>query len=438
MESAGLRSRQSSQNDPRSVVETSTRNKAQEASWEPREPPVYIIDLSLPPKQRYVQLAQDFKDDVVTLPFLFDEVVKGHLPTANPKRIRKLAKYLLRRVYSREETEELRGIHEITGIEMYLLVAFNVLLDLFMGCTSGGVRVMDKEGGTRMLHFRTLDWGMPALRKIVVQLDFVNQSGGPVIASSITYAGYMGVLTGVKKGLSMSLNFRPTHDASTRFRNVRFYLNHLFVLLGWRPSISSILRQCLIPTTQSSRAPGKSLESTEKCIPSMKTTAVYLIFSDGQRTTTMEKDHHTAAVRSSKEFIVTTNHDVVEEGKSDSEKQKSNGNTSSQVQQATGMEALVEESTERKACMVEFYEEEKKRVLQGEVAGSRDPLDVSIAEDKIVKWMTQHPITNEETHYAAIMDPTSGTIRWKRMYPEEMTKEMINSAAGRMARQLPP
>ena len=438
MESAGLRSRQRSQNESNIVAENPTPSQAQEASWEPREPPTYTIDLSLPPRQRYKRLAEEFKDEVITLPFLFDEVIKGQIPNINPNRIKTLAKILLRRVYDKEENEELKGIHEITGIDMYLLVAFNVLLDLFMGCTSGGVKVTGKEGGTQMRHFRTLDWGMPALRKVVVQLDFVRTSGGPVIASSVTYAGYVGVLTGVRKGMSMSLNFRPTHDASTKLANLRFYLNHLVVLLGLRPSISSRLRQCLLPTSTSSRRLGENLAAIEEHMPALKTTAVYLIFNDGERTIAMEKDHHTADVRSSRDFIVTTNHDVAEEGRPGSEKHKSNGNTTSQVKQATGMEVLVEESTDRKACMVRFYEHAKAKIVKGEALGSREASNVPIGEDQVIKWMMQYPITNEETHYAVVMDPTSGTVVWKKMYPQEMTKKMIRNAGGRIARRLSP
>jgi len=34
-----------------------------------------------------------------------------------------------------------------------------------------------------------------------------------VIASTIGYVGFVGALTGVRKGLSVSLNFRPYHNA---------------------------------------------------------------------------------------------------------------------------------------------------------------------------------------------------------------------------------
>ncbi len=101
-------------------------------------------------------------------------------------------------------------IHLVTGLDMHLLVAFNVLLDLFMGCTSGGVKLSVED---RMLHFRTLDWGMDPLWKVIVQLEY--NRDGVKVASVLTYVGYVGVLTGVRKALSISLNFRPVHNAST-------------------------------------------------------------------------------------------------------------------------------------------------------------------------------------------------------------------------------
>ena len=60
-----------------------------------------------------------------------------------------------------------------------------------------------------MLHFRTLDWGMDPLRRVICQLDFTTKPHGPIFASTITYVGFVGVLTGVRQGLSVSLNFRP-------------------------------------------------------------------------------------------------------------------------------------------------------------------------------------------------------------------------------------
>ena len=126
MESAGLRRR-----SERIIHRTgaSIEDLSSDASGNGDEPPRYTVDLSLPPRKRYQQIAADFKPQIATLPALFDDVVKDLRARVSVEKLRWLARLLLRRVYSKEESEELRGIQEVTGIEMYLLVAFNVLLD---------------------------------------------------------------------------------------------------------------------------------------------------------------------------------------------------------------------------------------------------------------------------------------------------------------------
>lgn len=106
--------------------------------------------------------------------------------------------------------KELKGIAKASGVALYILIALNVLLDSLLGCTSGGVMTsLDKTGGKRapgpaeerMLHFRTLDWGMDPLRSVLVQLEFVrSKSADPekVIGRTVTYAGFVGALTGVR------------------------------------------------------------------------------------------------------------------------------------------------------------------------------------------------------------------------------------------------
>ncbi len=410
MQSAGLRSR-----EKLGTGTTMNQEKAHD-SYESLRPPKYTIDLSLPPAKRYQHVAKDFTKEIKSLPGLFDEIVGQLSPNISVSTVRKLARVLLRRVHNREQTEELRGLHQITGVDMYLLVAFNVILDVLMGCTSGGVRVKDGQGEMRMLHFRTLDWGMDPLRKVVVEYDFIEKAGGRVIATMITYLGFVGFLTGVKKDLSISLNFRPTHDSSSWLASVRFYLHHLLVLLGIRPAISSILRQVLIPTSNSPsnvKSLGSTLDSIERNLPSLKTTATYLIFSDGERTITMEKDNHTAVVRSSKEFIVTTNHDQADElrPKSEIAAQDASGRTL----QVTGMEGIVEDSIVRKEAAVKRWEQQSNAAKRA--SGNRsDDEPVYLTTKKVVEWVESYPTANEETHFAVVMDPKEGKMIYARRY----------------------
>lgn len=364
--------------------------------------PRYIIDLSLPPVERYQRVAEDFKPELTSLPRLFDEVVQGLHPKLSVYTVQRVARLLLRRLNSKEQTQELRGIQKVTGIAMYLLVAFNVLLDLFMGCTSGGARVRRSGEGIRMLHFRTLDWGMDALRKTVVQLDFVQRPAGPVVATSVTYVGFVGVLTGVRKGLSISLNFRPNHDSSSRIANFRFYFHHVLVLLGFRPSISSLLRLPLLPRNPKSKF--STLASIERHLPATVTTAAYLIFSDGKRIITMEKDHRTALVKSAEDFLVITNHDEAEELQPHARNDIQS--TSHTALEMTGMLDLVEESKSRKGHVVGAWEKSSKG------SGSHR----AISQRTLIQWLNSYPITNEETHFALVMDPGKGEVVWIKRY----------------------
>ncbi|KAF3089758.1 hypothetical protein TWF569_001525 [Orbilia oligospora] len=164
-------------------------------------PPVYIVNLDLPPRQRYQEIGKDFKDQFLELTPLFDSIL-ATLPYN--KLISFIARAILRRVHNSEEQDEIKGLVDVTGIPLFLMIAFNTFLDTFMGCTSGAVRLAENPYATepssedrdKMVHFRTLDWGMDELRDFIIQIDY--QKEGKTIAHAITYAGFVGVLTGVR------------------------------------------------------------------------------------------------------------------------------------------------------------------------------------------------------------------------------------------------
>ncbi|GAD93564.1 hypothetical protein CIMG_06504 [Paecilomyces variotii No. 5] len=446
-------------------------------------PPIYKIDLSLPPAERYTELASIYRDQLRSISHIFDDLVSSIHPSIPLGLVHGLARLCMRRLHTSEETEEIRGISKATGLPLYLLVAFNVLLDLLMGCTSGGVRVKPHRGTTetKMLHFRTLDWGMDALRGLVVQLDYVK---GPeivqVLARSITYVGFVGVLTGVRKDLSLSLNFRPTHNVTSRLSNLFFYANHLLVLLGLRPSIASLLRQYIVPESISggsrqdkplllSQAP--SLAKIESTLPSMPTTAAYLIFSDGITSLTMEKDYRSAVLRSSTSFIVTTNNDLEPDASPAEEvaeqKRKSHAGLGAIAGEMQSMVDIIEDSNERQDCMQKKWDNkvrrELKRAMRSEprrssygnekiipseekrystrsskrqssrnyirfpgspvnevstIKTTKDYEGISATPKEAIKWLTDWPVTNETTHYAVFMDPKEGEIVWIKRYLE--------------------
>jgi len=261
---------------------------------------------------------------------LFEEVLHYFIPWRTVRRfVEFIASLILRRVYDAEENEglfiflsipatsqhpifslsymesskadskslELKGIAKASGVAMYFLVALNVLLDSMLGCTSGGALVQPAERkrrskkppaspllADRMMHFRTLDWDMDALRDVLVVLEFVHsKSATPekVVARSITYAGFVGCVTGVREGLSLSLNFRPRHYCKGRYLRWHQFL----VLFGVRRSVISVLRGLLL--AENSTEPLGSLASK---LASTATAPCYMVLCDGNETVVIEKD----------------------------------------------------------------------------------------------------------------------------------------------------
>ena len=405
------------------------------------EPPKFTVNLGHPPAQRYNHIVPHFRQQLSKTDFngLFDDIIRSMAPPALAKCLHVLARIALRRVYTSEETAELRGISNAANISLHLLVAFNALLDLLLGCTSGGCRVEADEKHSsskvdhgsptsRVLHFRTLDWGMDALRQIVVELDFVLYENGPIVATSLTYFGYVGVLTGVRSNLSLSLNFRPHHDRTTFRKRLDFRIHQLLVLLGLRQSISSVLRGYLLMPVDDV---GGQMESEEDLPPAgggprmsrilrhlalSPSTAAYLVFCTPQKVYCIEKDHRTASVRSSHDFLTAYNHDVKDEGDSLRVKEAALDLAGGPV---SGMENLVRYSTERKTHLdllwhraVNIRRRKYKRRTH------------AVSMEDVLHMVRDVEISNEETHYAVLMDPERGKILWRRAYPADESESV--------------
>ncbi|EXJ93508.1 hypothetical protein A1O1_01900 [Capronia coronata CBS 617.96] len=384
--------------------------------------PTFTIDLSLDPEDRYKALAVAYKEQLQGLTGLFNSLLKTiGLPVHYHGPINYVAWLLLRGVYSPMETAELRGIAKVTGVPMYLLVSFNVILDILMGCTSGAVKTLEPgqaRSESRMLHFRTLDWTMDPLRSIIVQLDFVrSRSASPseVLARSITYVGFVGCLTGVRQDLSLSLNFRPVHNATTRQEHLAFYFHHLLVLLGYRQSISSLLREYIISDDAGDNHPKTLAEISEELI-SRRTTAAYLTFSDGVSTIVIEKDYNTGLIRGSDTFIATTNHDQVgHKPRSMAPTPAATEVTNDAAQAPKGLLGLLDESRHRLDCISSKWKARVEEARRHSEEGNTEA-KVAITKSELIDWVSAYPTSNEFTHFAAILDAAAGQVAWTKAY----------------------
>ncbi|KAI1491333.1 beta subunit of N-acylethanolamine-hydrolyzing acid amidase-domain-containing protein [Biscogniauxia mediterranea] len=431
-----------------------------------KEPiPTYRIDLARPPRLRYAEVVRDFGPRMKSLASVVDVLLISVIASSWLRTIVKLlSRVCLNRVCDEEENEEIKGIAQASGVSLYLLVALNNVLDCLLGCTSGAVPVSLRQGSKRqstaangddgqprLLHFRTLDWGMDELRDLLVVLEYVNsesQSPDQVIARSITYAGFVGSLTAVRKDLSLSLNFRPNHDHSSR----RLRWHQLLVLLGKRRSIGSIIRSIILrhdePGWGLGDSPGAKdgvelkekvnshIERQARKMASIRSAPCYLVLCSGHEAAVVEKDFETGKIRTSTSFIAQTNHDQEDEPDrvSPATADAVSAHRRDIISCSFDIEGWIEESTDRLACIEKKWERHSKKFQPGDASTatkdgqvrsrvSRDKPKMlstpSITEGTLQKWITAHPTTNECTHFATIMDPIAGDFRWLKRGPIE-------------------
>lgn len=214
----------------------------------------------------------------------------------------------------------------------------------------------------------------------------------------------------------MSLNFRPNHNVTSWRSQLKYYSSHLGVLLGYRPSISALLRKQLF-------APAvPRIDDIASHLPSVPSTAAYLIISDGDQTIVVEKDYRTASVRRRKDFIVATNHDR------DDENQQAVNQNAQHASSAFGTGILMESVT-RKMCVRDKWRDAVIRAIDKD-PGESDALDggdvdlgVSVQQDDVIEWLGTWPVTNECTHFAVIMDPKKGKLVWLKRFLESVENE---------------
>lgn len=217
-------------------------------------------------------------------------------------------------------------------------------------------------------------------------------------------------LTAARKHLSLSLNFRPNHNCST----LPLRIHQILVLLGVRQSISSVLRQHFLHPERRHLTINNAVTS----ITRTRAAPCYIILCSGTETTVVQKDLDNAQTRSAVDFIVHTNHDFAP---TDQSSQAYSQKESSSI---LGMEALVEESEERKDCILSKWTALAKR-QERELKKGRGREGPAIFEHTLQKWVRTYPIMNECTHFGCILDPGTGTIRWLERGVQDLEESEI-------------
>ncbi|KAF4777328.1 hypothetical protein HER10_EVM0000012 [Colletotrichum scovillei] len=403
----------------------------------PDDIPIYKIDMGKPAEERYIELAKDLAPKIREVSPLFDGVIEATFPRGMSGFAKFTSRFTLRKVFDPEQTKEIKSIAEIAGIPVHQLMALNTFLDLMLGCTSGAALVKDdskrKIGGgdpDRLMHFRTLEWGMDILRDILVIIEYVNTNNGPneVIARSVTYAGFVGMLTGV-----------------------RLLRHQIKVLFGLRESVPSMLRRIILNEdisikndkvydTEDPNPHGESrkptlITSIGKKLASSKTSPCYLTLCDGREVVNILKDLHDGKIKTSSVFQIQCNHDP-DHRRCCGRMAARHGADPVQAK-LIEFEDWIEVSADRQNAFHDKWIEHVRAITNGnditwatqnscctdlelDAEASKSGEMTGVDEAKLREWIAAYPTTNESTHFMCIMDPQTGEIRWISRGPDPL------------------
>ncbi|XP_007428608.1 acid ceramidase [Python bivittatus] len=181
----------------------------------------YIINLDLPPSQRWVQVVHAKKTELLivmkTIKDIFYTFVHSRKLIASMES--KLA--WLGSTLPYPFNEEIKGIASAVEAPLGDVVAFNIFYEIFTVCTS----IVTEDTSGKLYHARNLDFGLflgwdiqnsswittGKLKPLMVSLDF--QKNNKTVFKSSNFAGYVGMISGVKQGIfTLTMNERFSID----------------------------------------------------------------------------------------------------------------------------------------------------------------------------------------------------------------------------------
>nr|XP_033799873.1 acid ceramidase [Geotrypetes seraphini] len=184
------------------------------ASW-------YIVNLDLPPEERWNSIIKDKKVELFNLIQVIKDFIKVFDPAGKIIGLVDDELPLILDSLPSPFLEEIKGIAAVSETPLGEIIFYNIFYELFTVCTA--IIAEDKTG--RLFHARNLDFGLflgwdikhstwmvsQSLKPLTVNIDF--QRNNRTIFKSVTFAGYVGMLTGVKPGIfTVTMNERFNLD----------------------------------------------------------------------------------------------------------------------------------------------------------------------------------------------------------------------------------
>jgi acid ceramidase len=180
--------------------------------------PTYTVDLDKDPADRWTDIVKPLSKDIAAMIQTFISNVLGHLiDSPLIKFILDMGSDTLLKKIPAPFDDEIRGIAKATGLHVTYIFVYNIMYEVAGLCSS--LVANDKHG--HVYHARNLDFGefmgedaasrswelTAKLRPMLMNLNFVR--GGVTLYQTTQYAGYVGLLTGMRKdGFAISVDTR--------------------------------------------------------------------------------------------------------------------------------------------------------------------------------------------------------------------------------------
>lgn len=172
----------------------------------------YQIDLHTDPKNRWREIINDYKENILKNLDIIDANINSIFGTS-------ILSNLVSNFFSGLTNlglvmyyQELEGIAETLGISVGKVAMLQLAYEFNTSCTS----ILYKQTNV-IHHYRTMDWNMIELKPLTINVEFKN-NGLPLFVAT-TWPGYVGILTGMRfDAYAISINYRRVNEGI--FRNI--------------------------------------------------------------------------------------------------------------------------------------------------------------------------------------------------------------------------
>uniref|UniRef100_A0A915I904 Uncharacterized protein n=1 Tax=Romanomermis culicivorax TaxID=13658 RepID=A0A915I904_ROMCU len=203
-----------------------------------RRPPIFRIDLDKPPRERWAEVADTYRD----FGLLAMNMTKQYIP----KYARPMIYYLAQKISTileGELAEEMEGVAQYSGLPLSEVVLINLVYDITAFKREGEnipkacASILAQDASGKVLLARNLDYDLQSLLKnTTIIADF--QRDSKTIFTAVTFAFNVGILTGQRHGtFAITLN--------ERYNGYWWYNILMAIFTGVRHPVSFAIREVL-------------------------------------------------------------------------------------------------------------------------------------------------------------------------------------------------